>query len=252
MNQNFFLFLCLSFFIHTLLIVSFLFSPTPASLKKAVPIQLTTNIAPKNKQAVEQFFFNDKLPSKTQYLSQHNNTTLEEQKGHLGRGRNSLSQIQPFQDNSLGTLKLQGFKGSIDFLNIQKEGKLTLLNTQGMWFYGFYSRIKNQIYWHWINNLQQELLGANLESLFRSKHSHIAHIEAFLDTEGNLLSVIVKNSSGLEELNTASIMAFQKAHPFPNPPSPLIQDKKVRLEYTFVLSLDTNKPTAVSSRKRTL
>ena len=213
-----------------------------------VPIQIT-KIVPAEKQVVEQLSFNNKLPLKTQYLSQYNNTTLEEQKGQLGRGLNSLSQTLSTQERPFGDLESLGFKGRIDFLNIQKEEDVTLLNTQGVWFYGFYSRIKNQIYWHWIKNLQQELQTANLEN-FHSASSHITYIEAFLDTQGRLLSVIVKDSSGLELLDTASIMAFQKANPFPNPPSPLIQDETVRLEYAFILSL--NKPIAFSNQKRAL
>ncbi len=245
MNRNFFLFFSISFFIHIFLMGAFLFLPL-----KILPFENTVSVqfeeqsfTKEAKQIIEQPFFNNKDPLNTRYLSQYNNTTREEQKGKLGRGRNSLSQNQLLQEESLSWDVEQlnsPFMGRIDFLEVQKEEEITLLNTQEIWFFGFYSRVKNQIYWHWIRTLKQQLQDVNSVDLFNSSRLFITRIEALLDTQGNLSSIIIREKSGLEELDTASVLAFQKAHPFPNPPSPMVENGQVRLEYAFVLSQNKN------------
>ena len=245
MNRNFLLFFSLSFFFHICLIVSFLFLPiknlSTAFKQDLVSIQIEEqDSTEKKQQMVEQFLFNHEVPKKTPYLSLHNNTTEEEQKGKLGRGLNSVYQnISPLEESLSWDSPSSDspFVGRIDFLDVQKEGDLTSLNTQEMWFFGFYSRVKNQIYWHWIQTLEEELQDVKAASLFKSHRPLITRIEALLDHQGNLHSVIVRKKSGLEELDEACVLAFQRAHPFPNPPSPMIsKNGQVRLEYAFILS----------------
>ena len=249
MNRKFFLFFFISFFFHICLILTFLFLPL-----KTLPFNLQQDIISINveeqdsnaekKQSVEQFSFNHKSPKKTPYLSLHDNTTTEEQKGKLGRGLNSVSQnsLLSEEDISWDSDSFRSpFVGRIDFLEVEKEGDLTLLNTQEMWFFGFYSRVKSQIYWHWRKTLKRELQDVDPATVFNSNRLLITRIEVLLDDQGNLNSIIVRKKSGLDELDEASILAFQKAHPFPNPPSPMVtEDGQVRLEYSFVLSQNDN------------
>ena len=193
-------------------------------------------------QIVEQNHFNKQTPQETRYLSQYNNTTVEEQKGKLGESPNPFFQNYSQEEgNSLISIpnpSLLPLWGRIDHLDaVQKEGNQTLLNTKEVSFFTFYSRVRYQIYWHWIRQLKMEIQDVQqIDSVF-ARGLITARVEAWLDERGRLSSLILRKKSGLDELDTASLEAIRRAHPFPNPPEPLIsEDGKIRLQYTFALT----------------
>lgn len=193
-------------------------------------------------QIVEQNRFNEQTPQETRYLSQYNNTTLEEQKGKLGESPNPFFQnFSHDAGDSLISIPNRSFSplwGRIDHLDfVSKEGSQTVLNTKEISFFTFHSRVKYQIYWHWVRQLKMEIQDMRqIDSVF-SKGFLTTRIEALLDASGRLSSLILRKKSGLDELDAASLEAIRRAHPFPNPPKPLVsEDGRIHLQYTFALT----------------
>jgi len=242
-SRKFIFFVFCSLFLHLLLLFTFNYL-SPVSLEEYdVSVQFEEEKGgSQSLQIVEQNYFNKQTPQETSYLSQYNNTTVEEQKGKLGESPNPFFQnfSQKEEDSliSIATPSLLPLWGRIDYLgSVQKEGSQTLLNTKEVSFFTFYSRVKYQIYWHWIRQLKMEIQDMRqVDSVFAGGLI-TARVEALLDERGRLSSLILRKKSGLDELDTASLEAIRRAHPFPNPPEPLIsEDGKIHLQYTFALT----------------
>ena len=237
MKKNFLFFLFCSLMIHIFLflIVSHSFSPNTNTI--AVRIEEKTD---KAFQIVDQNTFNHKKPKETPYFSQYNNMADQEYKGKTGLNP------PPFAHRSLDSetdfsLKdsSPAFYGRIDHLgNIENESDYTRLNTRELWFYTFSSRVKRQIYWHWIRHLKIQIsrIRSQNEQIWPYEQLLTTRISAFLDEKGRLQSLVIREKSGLAELDQAGVFAIQNAHPFPNPPKELMdQDGLIHLNYTFVL-----------------
>ena len=234
------LFLFISAAIHSLALL--LLSPRGHRVNQAqpswIPIQIEMKETPAQKkhQIVELKNFNHRKPQSTAYLSHHNNTTKTEVKGKLGQSF-AQSQQKKQGDASGGSVKihnfLHSFNGRIDYLEGVKPGDETQLNTHETLFYTFHLRVRRQIYWHWLRQLRV-LLGN--KKVRPQPFPLIVRIEALLDEKGRLQSLILRKKSGLEELDQASAMAIQLAHPFPNPPQEMVsEDGKLHLHYAFAL-----------------
>ena len=246
-TRKFIAFLLVSVFIHLFL---FLLIPGYSLLFRVenIPIQIEESLEQRehSSQIVDQYSFNRLQPKETKYFSQYNHTTLEEVKGKMKKSPHSTASPGGLGQNADSSVDLspldsfsEPFYGRIDHLeNVEKEGAETLLNTKEIWFYTFNSRVKHQIYWHWIRELDHELKNLKIQNKFPTLSQTLTtHIEALLDEKGHLSSIIIRKKSGLEELDRASANSIRKAHPFPNPPPALIaEDGAIRLQYTFALS----------------
>ena len=244
-NWKFVFFISCSLCVHLLFLLAFN-DLSPISLREYdVSVQTVEEKEdPQSLQVVEQNHFNKQTPQETRYLSQYNNSTAEEQKGKLGESPNPFFQNLSIEEgDSLISISdrflwspLGG--GRMDHLDsVQKEGHQTLLNTKELSFFTFYSRVKHQIYWHWVRQLKMEIQDIRqIDSLF-SNGLLTARVEALLDASGRLSTLILRKKSGLDELDTASLEAIRRAHPFPNPPALLMsEDGRIRLKYTFALT----------------
>lgn len=237
-NRKFIFFLFCSLCIHLLFLLVF---NSSISLKEyEVSVQVEEDTADlQSLQIVDQSHFNQKTPQETRFLSQYNNTATEEQKSRMGKSSRPFFQnFSSEEDDSLISISnhsLLPLWGRIDHLNsVQKEGRRTLLNTKDVSFFTFYSRVKHQIYWHWIRQLKVEIQDIRQ---IESKGLLTTRVEALLDAKGRLSSLILRKKSGLDELDTASLEAFRRAHPFPNPPELLMaEDGRIHLQYTFALT----------------
>lgn len=244
MKRHLAFFLLVSFFIHCLFF--FLFSKyIPYSLPQPISIEISEDSPDeKTAQIVEQYQFNRQTPKDRFYFSRHNNTTDKEYKGKAGNNQQAHTILKQDESSSivLETSPFQVLYGNIDDLeDVEQTGDQNSLNTKEILFYTFYSRVKHQVYWHWIREIQSELEHIPIRPPARGRLT--THIEAFLDSKGYLNSIVVKKKSGLDGLDRASINAVQKAHPFPNPPAPLVSDKGTfRLKHIFVLLNDNDPP----------
>ena len=63
----------------------------------------------------------------------------------------------------------------------------------------------------------------------------ITSLKIKLDSKGNIVNIFVKGTSGISELDDAAIESFNKAGPFPNPPSGMLQNGFALIEWGFVV-----------------
>ena len=180
MNRKFIFFIFFSLCIHLLLLFAFNYLSPISPQEHSVSIQVEEEKEdPQSLKVVEQNHFNKQTPQETRYLSQYNNSTLEEQKGKLGESPNPF--FQKFSHNegdsliSIPNHSLLPLWGRIDHLDsVQKQGNQTILNTKEVSFFTFHSRVKYQIYWHWTRQLKAEIQGIQAKGLdfFKRTFNH--------------------------------------------------------------------------------
>lgn len=123
-----------------------------------------------------------------------------------------------------------------DFVEDVPLGDLTYLNTVEYKYYGFYYRIKQKLEQFWGRSIQEKA-----ESLVKegrriaSNDNLITSLQITLDEFGRIISISIKGSSGIQELDSAAIESFNAAGPFPNPPKGLIVNGRVKIEWGFVV-----------------
>lgn len=129
-----------------------------------------------------------------------------------------------------------GLSANNDFVEDVPLGDMTRLNTVEYKYYGFYHRIKQKLEQYWGNSIQRkaEALWKSGRRLPASKN-RITSLEIILDTKGNIVRINVKGSSGVRELDDAAIESFNRAGPFPNPPSGMMKNGLAKIEWGFVV-----------------
>lgn len=124
-----------------------------------------------------------------------------------------------------------------DFVPGVKEGDRTVLNTKEFVFYGYFQRIRERLDRAWV-----PLLRERIYKIYRSGRQlasdmdHTTRILVVLNNQGEIVKVTVLGESGSEDLDDAAVKAFNKAGPFPNPPSGIIgADGLVQIPWDFIL-----------------
>ena len=124
-----------------------------------------------------------------------------------------------------------------DYITGLQETEQTLLNTKEYVFFGYFQRIRERLELAWHPLLKNHI--SKIYSQGRSLASEIEHLTRVLVTLSSLGEVVrvqVMEESGVVDLDTAAIEAFNHAGPFPNPPKGLIgDDGRVEIRWDFVL-----------------
>lgn len=135
-----------------------------------------------------------------------------------------------------GNSKKTGLSANNDFVEDIPLGDMTRLNTVEYKYYGFYHRIKQKLEQYWGNSIKKKAT-----ALWKSgrripaSENKITSLEITLDSAGNIVSINVKGSSGVRELDDAAVESFNKAGPFPNPPKGLVKNGTAKIEWGFVV-----------------
>ena len=111
---------------------------------------------------------------------------------------------------------LQGAPNN-DLLDVER-GQEVALNTKEFLYAGYLNRVRRLVNFYWSQNLDNVPSGLRL-----TKSSYATGVEAVLDADGHLESLVVVMESGSPELDYAVVHAFELAGPFPNPPEGLIE-----------------------------
>ncbi len=177
-------------------------------------------------------------------------------KGQLKSGQKlSLKQLAPkqeFQPLDPGDFAFRkppkkrprnvGERGSMqpannDYLEDVKEGSRTLLNTKEFVYYGYYHRIRQKLEQSWNSELRSVFLSYYRQGRKLAKESkYVTRLVVVLNKNGKITRIQVLDDSGAEELDEAAVEAFNRAGPFPNPPSGLIEkDGLIKIRWDFVL-----------------
>ena len=135
-----------------------------------------------------------------------------------------------------GDINSKGLAANNDFIEDVPLGDFTQLNTQEFKYYGFYHRIRQKLEQFWGKSLRNKA-----EKLYKSgkrlpaTENLITSLKIVLDHKGQIVDVLIQGSSGVNELDDAAIEAFNKAGPFPNPPSDMIRNGQAVIEWGFVV-----------------
>lgn len=129
-----------------------------------------------------------------------------------------------------------GFASNNDFIEDIPLGDMTNINTAEFKYFGYYHRIRQKLEQYWGNSLRDKA-----ERLYKSgrrlpaSENVITSLTITIDNKGSIVDVAVKGTSGFKELDDAAIESFNKAGPFPNPPSGMLVNGKAEIEWGFVV-----------------
>ncbi len=252
-QKNWFLiFILLSLLVHfTILLTIFLIDFSPVE-KTATNNHLVVVDYPFHQQVVTQKDFNQLEPTQpSRYLSEQDKAVEKEvqavMKGLFHQARHvsqdllveSIPKKMERQLSSMSEELLQTIKAPLelklnelgtklsqtpDFLPGVKLGSHTLLNTKEFIYYSFFVRMKEQLYWRWLQYFKKDN-SASLISLAQDKQRLFStYLYAVLSSDGEMQDLMVVDSSGSEVADSAALHAFLSAVPFPNPPDGLIEE----------------------------
>ena len=146
------------------------------------------------------------------------------------------TQNSPALGTKSGSKKLKGLASNNDFMDDIPLADMTRLNTVEYKYYGFYFRIRQKLEQYWGDSLRKQA-----ERMWKSGRrlasdvNKITALRITIDQQGNILDIKVKSTSGVNELDNAAVESFNKAGPFPNPPSGLIKNGRAQIEWGFVV-----------------
>jgi TonB family protein len=156
--------------------------------------------------------------------------------GAFSKSYDPLKTAAKHARKSGGSGNQRGVSSSNDHLLDVPLGDLTYLNTVEYKYYGYYHRIKQKLEQFWGRSIFEKAQAlAKSGRRVASEEELITALIIVLDSEGEILSISVKGSSGVKELDDAAIESFNQAGPFPNPPKDLIVDGRVKIEWGFVV-----------------
>ena len=126
---------------------------------------------------------------------------------------------------------------SSDYIQGLKEGETTALNTKEYIFYSYFQRIRKQLDLAWTRSLRSNLINLYKNGRSLSKDvNHITKVIVTLSNQGEIKSVQFVEESGIYDLDSAAVKAFNQAGPFPNPPKGLIDSKnEIKINWIFIL-----------------
>jgi len=115
-------------------------------------------------------------------------------------------------------------------------GDSTFLNTREWKYAGFFNRVKQAISEHWDPSSAMRARDPSGEKFFYKDRNTLLSVT--LNEQGALTDIKVTRSSGLDFLDQTAVEAFQKAQPFPNPPSGLV-DSHGQISFSFGFYVET-------------
>ncbi len=137
-----------------------------------------------------------------------------------------------------GYKKGVGLGKTNDHLEDIPLGDFTRLNTQEYEYYGFYHRIRQKLEQFWGSNIQDQA-----DKIFKagrsiaSEANLVTGLTIKINSQGEIVDIALKSTSGIRELDDAAVKSFNQAGPFPNPPTGMIKgDGKAVIEWGFVVN----------------
>ena len=134
-----------------------------------------------------------------------------------------------------GALDKTGMAKTNDYIDDVPLGDVTNLNTIEFKYYGFYNRIRKKLEQHWGNSLREKAKYLYRRGRTISNEVKITSLQVTLDSNGNIVRVHLKSTSGIKELDDAARESFNRAGPFPNPPKGMMKNGEATIEWGFVV-----------------
>ncbi len=162
----------------------------------------------------------------------------EERLAKFGLGPGStLSHPRPAPPSAPGEGPEGAASGSVDRVDANVAvGTRTLLNTDEYVHAGFFNRVRREVAPRW-EPLVRRILERSKERMTAGVYQ--TGLVTILDSEGNVLDVEIKKSSGFPAFDEAARSAIRLSLRFPRPPREMQdEDKLVRFELSFLVNLD--------------
>lgn len=258
--------LIVSLAIHILAVLFFLYwrPPAPVSHSETAEVTFIESAAKPQKSFVTDTDLGrlqKQLDDKAKFLSRFNRRVKKEMRArNNGPTRNSVPRaaqrsqktisssmkgLEPRQNHGIGgqVLRHQGATSQVaigpsslaEMVPGVQEGAFTALNTDQFTYYGFFSRVNEQVRYRWVNKIRNYAASLSNRDLARlGQYERVTQIEIVLNKNGDFLKGFVHRSSGDRQLDQAGIDGFSQAAPFINPPKGLVEDDGlIHLHYSF-------------------
>lgn len=121
---------------------------------------------------------------------------------------------------SVGVLAQINGAPANDHLEALEEGEGTFLNSREFKYASFFNRMKRGVSQHW-RPLQEYRRRDPTGNIYGQK-PRVTVLKVVLTPQGDIDSIAVTRSSGVDFLDAEAIAAFHAASPFPNPPKGLV------------------------------
>jgi TonB family protein len=120
----------------------------------------------------------------------------------------------------------------------EDEGEGTFLNTREWKYSSFFNRVKQAVGLHW--DPGRVLRERDPTGNIYGNQDRRTLLQVTLSDRGEVKEIHVDKGCGVEFLDQEAIAAFQRAQPFPNPPSGLVErDGAVHFQFGFFLEMNT-------------
>ncbi len=135
-----------------------------------------------------------------------------------------------------GDKNSRGLSSNNDFIETVPLGDFTHLNTTEFKYYGFYHRIRQKLEQFWGNSIREKAKAIYTSGRrLPASENLITSITVDINEQGEIVNVKVVGASGIKELDDAAVESFNKAGPFPNPPSGMVKNGVATIEWGFVV-----------------
>ncbi len=123
------------------------------------------------------------------------------------------------------------------YIQGMKEGEVSALNTKEFVFYSYFERVRKQLDQAW-----QPLLREQIQRIYKngrklaSNSDYVTKTRVVLNQRGEIVKVQLEEESGTMDLDQVAVDALNKAGPYPNPPSGLVDTNgTVEIRWDFIL-----------------
>lgn len=159
--------------------------------------------------------------------------TVGHDESHLeSPDRAGLEQGESEQIHSGDAAEAGGGAPNDDLSNVQ-QGEGTFLNTREFKYASFFNRVKQAVSARW--DPVGKLRTRDPRAAQQGSPDRVTVLSVTLRPDGTIREIFVSQSSGLDYLDQESIQAFEKAQPFANPPSGLVENGVIRFAFGFKL-----------------
>ena len=162
--------------------------------------------------------------------------TVGVEEAHLeSPDRAGLEQGENEQVHSGDQAEASGGAPNDDLSNVA-AGEGTFLNTREFKYASFFNRVKQAVSARW--DPLGKLRSKDPRAAQLGSPDRVTVLSVTLRPDGTIREIFVSQSSGLDYLDQESIQAFEKAQPFSNPPTGLIENGVIRFAFGFKLMND--------------
>jgi TonB family protein len=146
-----------------------------------------------------------------------------------------LAALMPGPQGGIGRIEGGPFADHVEGV---EEGEGTFLNAREYRYASFFNRVKKEVSMRWDPGVQ--LVKRDPTGGIYGQKDRLTILHVVLDEKGGLRKAEVAQGSGLDFLDQEAIGAFERAQPFPNPPTGLLKDGQISFNFGFFVEFSSS------------